>query len=66
MAVDSADHQVRVRAHLIGGVSQGDDLLLEGGELGLERLGRAVITRTRICCHPISRVALRFRVQTTQ
>ena len=47
MAVESADHQVRVRAHLIGGVSQGDDLLLEGGELGLERVGRAVIMRTR-------------------
>ena len=52
MAVESADHQVRVRAHLISGVSQGDDLLLEGGELGLERVGRAVITRTHICCHP--------------
>ena len=45
--MESADHQVRVRAHLIGGVSQGDDLLLEGGELGLERVGRAVIMRTR-------------------
>ena len=45
--MESADHEVRVRADLIGGVGQCDDFLLEGGELGLERVGRAVIMRTR-------------------
>ena len=47
VSMESADHEVRVRADLIGGVGQCDDFLLEGGELGLERVGRAVIMRTR-------------------